>query len=123
MVFITSSVNLGFTGGNNLGIDYALKNGFQFILLLNNDTLVEKEFLGPLVRHLLVSPSCAAVQPLIYFVHDRKKLWNAGGNYRKWLGQSETSYVINDKDQAYPTDWITGCAILLKPLPLRKLDY
>jgi GT2 family glycosyltransferase len=114
VVFLMSPVNLGFTGGNNLGISYALEHGFRFILLLNNDTLVEKEFLEPLVSHLSGSPSVAAVQPLIYYVHDRNKLWNAGGNYQRWLANSKTSYKIEGAGSPYATDWITGCAILIK---------
>ncbi|HLW19003.1 MAG TPA: glycosyltransferase family 2 protein [Cyclobacteriaceae bacterium] len=121
VVFLTSSINLGFTGGNNLGISHALEKGFQFVLLLNNDTLVEEDFLEPMVRHLLATPSCAAVQPLIYFVHDRKKLWNAGGNYSKWWGNSATSYKIKDAEQPYATDWITGCAILLKSSSIERI--
>src|SRR5690606_10813637 len=49
-VFLASSENIGFTGGNNLGISYALEQGYPYILLLNNDTLVEKGFLEPLVE-------------------------------------------------------------------------
>lgn len=121
VIFLTSAVNLGFTGGNNLGIRHALRNDFEFILLLNNDTLVEEDFLEPMVGHLLATPSCAAVQPLIYFVYDKEKLWNAGGNYWKWWGNSETSYVIQDVDQPYSTDWITGCAILLKTSAIEEV--
>ena len=39
---IISEINLGFTGGNNIGIRYALKNHADFILLLNNDTIVDR---------------------------------------------------------------------------------
>ncbi|MFH1671652.1 MAG: glycosyltransferase, partial [Candidatus Portnoybacteria bacterium] len=42
--------NLGFSGGNNVGIKYALKNGADYILLLNDDTIVEKSFLTKLVE-------------------------------------------------------------------------
>src|SRR5690606_13658406 len=48
-------------------------------------------------------------------------LWNAGGNYWKWWGNSETSYMIKDADQPYSTDWITGCAILLKASAIEKV--
>lgn len=121
LVFLTSSVNLGFTGGNNIGIKCALKHGYPYILLLNNDTLVEVGFLGPLVGHLMERPSVAAVQPLIYYVHDRDKIWNAGGSYQKWLVNSQTSYKIKDLEQPYSTDWITGCAILLKSSAIHKI--
>lgn len=121
VVFLHTPLNLGFTGGNNLGMEYASKLGYSYILLLNNDTLVEKDFLAPLVEHLDASPTVAAVQPLIYYVHDQKKLWNAGGNYRKWLGDSPTSYLIRDFNRPYPTDWITGCALLIKASVIQQV--
>lgn len=121
VIYLTSSENLGFTGGNNLGIRYALKRGFQNVLLLNNDTIVDRDFVKPLITHLQTTPSCAAVQPLIYYLHDQKELWNAGGRYKKWLGKSETSYVIKDPEDPYATDWITGCAFMIKSSVIKKV--
>lgn len=121
LIFLASSENVGFTGGNNLGITYAMEEGYPYILLLNNDTLVDAAFLEPLVEHLADSPTVAAVQPLIYYVHDRNKLWNAGGNYRKWLGESQTSYHVKDARWPYITDWITGCAILVRASTIQQI--
>jgi GT2 family glycosyltransferase len=51
LIFIQSGNNLGFSGGNNLGIKYALaKNDFKYIWILNNDTVVEKEALSEMVK-------------------------------------------------------------------------
>ena len=47
IVYISSSINLGFAGGNNLGIKYALENRFTYTLLLNNDTTLADDFLKP----------------------------------------------------------------------------
>lgn len=121
LVYLSASENLGFTGGNNLGISYALQSGYSYILLLNNDTLVDRGFLGPMVKYLADTPSCAAVQPIIYYVHDKAKLWNAGGHYQKWLVHSQTLYQINRYEQPYPTDWITGCAILVRAAVIREV--
>ena len=52
---LTSETNLGFAGGNNIGIKYALRNGADFVLLLNNDTLVNPDF----VDHLLATARTA----------------------------------------------------------------
>ena len=43
--FIKNKSNLGFTGANNIGISKALKDNFDYVMLLNNDTLVKKDFL------------------------------------------------------------------------------
>jgi GT2 family glycosyltransferase len=121
VIYLTSPVNVGFTGGNNLGISFALEQGYPYILLLNNDTMVENGFLEPLVRHLADHPAVGAVQPLIYYVHNRQMLWNAGGNFQRWLCDSQTSYHIKDAEHPYSTDWITGCAILLKASAIEKV--
>lgn len=63
---IKSSENLGFAGGNNLGIKQA--NG-DYIFLLNNDAVVDPGFLEPLVQKCLNNPKIGVVSPKIYFFH------------------------------------------------------
>ena len=43
---------LGFTGANNIGIEYAKSEGYEYIMLLNNDTEVDKNFIEPLLNRL-----------------------------------------------------------------------
>ena len=85
ITLLTSVENIGFTGGNNLGIQWALDHDFGHVLLLNNDTLVDPNFLNPLVSFLEKNPDYGAVQPKIMLEAERDKLWNAGGGYFKWL--------------------------------------
>lgn len=115
---IQSEVNLGFAGGNNLGIDCALKSGFEYILLLNNDTIFEQDFIFPLVNELEDDRSLAAIQPKIMYEHDRNLVWNAGGLFRNWIGASLTiGEAAPDNGQFQKgrfIDWITGCCILVR---------
>jgi GT2 family glycosyltransferase len=53
---IQSGANLGFAGGNNVGIRHALEQGAEYVWLLNNDTLVDPDALGALVRHAQADP-------------------------------------------------------------------
>jgi GT2 family glycosyltransferase len=118
ITLLTSPDNIGFTGGNNLGMQWALDHFFDQVLLLNNDTLVEPAFLDPLVTFLEQNPDYGAVQPKIMLEAERDKLWNAGGGYFKWLemtwsigtGQLDEGQFDQEKD----TPWITGCAILVR---------
>lgn len=91
---LRSEVNLGFTGGNNLGIRHAFETHQpEYVLLLNNDTLVEPDFLTKLVTFADTQPNVAAVCPLIYFAKGNefhkqnydnadlgKVVWFAGGS-------------------------------------------
>lgn len=63
--------NLGFTGGNNIGVKYA---SGQFIVLLSNDTEVDASWLTHLVKILKSDPSIAIVQSLLLLYHDRHKV-------------------------------------------------
>jgi GT2 family glycosyltransferase len=85
IIILTCDQNTGFTGGNNKGMQYALAHGYAYTLLLNNDVAVESDFLEPLVQALDANENLGAVQPLIYFHHDRTLIWNAGSRYNKWL--------------------------------------
>ena len=117
---IKSKVNEGFTGGNNIGMQYALNRGYEFIMLLNNDTKVSPGFLGLLVEEMKASDKLAAVQPLIYYMVPETKIWNAGGKYHSWLGFSQTNYNV-ENEKPYLTDWISGCAILVRSAVLEKV--
>ncbi|WP_154852335.1 glycosyltransferase family 2 protein [Cyclobacterium xiamenense] len=117
---IRNPINTGFTGGNNAGIQAASAQGYAFVLLLNNDTEVSAGFWKPLLEEMDRYPDTGAVQPLIYFLHDKTKIWNAGGRYLSWLGISQTSYSLPGK-APYSTDWITGCAFLVRSAVLEEV--
>jgi hypothetical protein len=63
---IENSKNLGFTGGNNVGMKYAMRVGADYVWLLNNDTVVEPHTLAKLVEEAEQSPQTGLVSPVIY---------------------------------------------------------
>jgi GT2 family glycosyltransferase len=114
---IENTENRGFTGGNNAGLRYALDEGFQQFLLLNNDTIVNPSFLQEMQSTLVQHPGCGVVQPLILFLDDPTKIWSAGGKWNSFLGNAQTlgdrvpvSSFQMDKTKL---DWVTGCCMLL----------
>lgn len=127
IVILKSNENLGFAGGNNIGIQYSIEQGYEFTMLLNNDVEVESNFLEPLVSHLDCNQEIGAVQPLIYFHHDRTLIWNAGCKYNSWLGITiSKGYNQRDKDQNErfkdkKIDWITGCAFMVRTNILKEV--
>jgi len=131
IIILTCDQNTGFTGGNNKGMQYAVEHEYAYTLLLNNDVAVESDFLEPLVQALDANENMGAVQPLIYFHHDRTLIWNAGSNFNQWLGITKTiGYNKKDAQQKYryqnqhfvnKIDWITGCAFMVKTEVLKKV--
>lgn len=124
---IESPTNEGFSGGNNLGMGYALEQGFDYTILLNNDTFVEPDFLNYLIDYMEAHPSVGAIQPRIHFNHNRNLIWNGGSYFAKWWG------ILYSKDanqlpsaaslQIKQVDWITGCAFLTRTSILKKIGF
>ncbi len=124
--------NLGFTGGYNQGVKYALLDGADYILIINNDTLVkDKNLLFELAKTLEKDKSIGLVAPKIYFApgfeffKERyrkddlgKVIWFAGGEfdwnniYSKHLGIDEIDHGQYTKEEESP--FISGCCFLGK---------
>ena len=116
--------NLGFTGGINFGINQALEMKQQYILVLNNDTIVEKDFLTHLVETMQIFPDAAAVGGLILAEHDRKTIWYAGGKLIPWRGIAKHHFKNSKIDDyhenlIHPVTFISGCMTLLRTEFLR----
>lgn len=110
--------NLGYTGGNNVGIRCALGRGAELVLLLNNDTTVDPDFLGRLVEAVRSSPDVGICGPTIYF-HDKPDvIWSAGGavDWRRgtsWM-MDLNGTGVQTESTARQVDFVTGCALLAR---------
>ena len=125
LIHIKLASNLGFTGGNNAGISYSLTHNYQYTLLLNNDTFVEPDFLEVLVSYLDENRGTGAIQPKIYFNHNRKLLWNGGSWFNPWTGNDyvegtgKTSSKTSERIKQ--PDWLTGCALMIRNDVIRNI--
>jgi GT2 family glycosyltransferase len=121
--------NRGFTGGNNVAIESALNRGADYVLLLNNDTIVTPNFLEPLVERMESNPKIAAVTGKIYYAPAAAGgrsniLWYAGSFRKWWMGFSH--YGIDEEDRgaydvAQEVAYASGCEMLLRSSVLRQL--
>jgi hypothetical protein len=115
---VRNDANLGFAGGNNVGIDHALRQGADFVLLLNNDTVVDPDLVGNLLAAMLPSPRIGITGPKIYFHDSPDRIWFAGGEVHLCKGITRHR-GIREKDRGQydepiETDFITGCAMMVK---------
>jgi len=128
-IFIRNEINLGFAGGNNVGIRYALEKMFDFILFLNNDTVVDKGFLEPAIRLAAKDDSIGIVGAKIYYYSDPKKIWAAGGGSLRilWIsGPVFRLYGYNQADKGQfdavrEIDWCVGAFMLIKREVFEKI--
>ena len=122
---IPNETNLRFAGGNNIGIKRALERGSDYILLLNNDTTVDAEFLTELVKAADADPGIGMVGAKIYYYDDPKRIWFAGGRIEWWKGWiSHIGLREEDRgqyDTARAVDYITGCCLLVKRPVIEKI--
>jgi GT2 family glycosyltransferase len=122
---ITSDRNRGYAKGNNLGLDHALGSKADYLLALNNDTLVHPSFLSELVATAELDPSIGIVGPKIFYRGEGNRIWFAGGRIHYWLGN--TSHIGNrQKDSSkfsgqLDVDYVTGCAMLIRKSVLEEI--
>lgn len=125
IICLRNPVNGGFTGGNNVGISYALEKDYEFIMLLNNDTEVEPNFLEPLIERMDSDNNISSIQPKIYYNHDRNLIWNAGGKLDRLFSKPITigENKLDDPSYSEPknVDWITACCIMTRTELVRKV--
>jgi GT2 family glycosyltransferase len=88
IVFIQSGDNLGFAGGNNVGIRYTLAKGdFDGVILLNNDTVIKRDVISILVNARIKLGGQAIYGGRIYYYSAPEKIWYDGGKFKLYLNK------------------------------------
>jgi hypothetical protein len=112
---IQNDENLGYAGGNNVGIRYALSHGADYVLVLNNDAFPEPDALGYLVAAM--KPGVAAVGGKVYLYGERQRLWAAG----KCFARGVYPYDEGQFDQPDTVSYAVGCCLLLSVDALQEI--
>ncbi len=117
--------NLGIAGGYNLGIAHALRQGADYVLVMNNDVEVAPDMLSQLVSEARRNPDVGALMPKIYHYYgERTRLWNAGARWRRFPPGVKL-IGINARDgprwnQVREIPYVTSCALLLSREALER---
>lgn len=138
--FLQSGANRGFAGGNNVGIKDALKRGYEYILLMNNDLILPKSIVKKLVSFMEDMPKAGAASPKMYFAKgyefhkDRYKksdlgkvFWYAGGIldrdnvYSNHRGVDEVDNGQYDKIEE--TDFANGACVIIRDKVFNEIGY
>ena len=125
VTLIENIANLGFSEGNNVGIRYALEQGADYVLLLNNDTTVDEKLLTELVQAAESDDRIGAAGPKTYFYDAPQTLWAAGGlicfgvdavRMRGWNRLDTGQY-----DDTLEVDYVPGCGLLAKAATIQDV--
>lgn len=137
-VFIKNKENLGFVEGNNVGIRYCLKQGADYVMLLNNDAYIDSQMISRLIKAGEADKKVGVLGPKIYFApeyeyhYDRYKksergkvIWYAGGEI-DWANVITQHRGVDEVDKgqydrAETTDYISGCCLLVKREVFKKI--
>ena len=122
---IYNEQNMGFAGGNNIGMRYALSHGADYVALINDDTVVTPNWIEEMYFMHKQKRDAGAVQPLLLYWKD-KDMVNSWGNYIHFLGfgfaggNLQSQKVLNDRPRVYPVSYCTGAAVMYSGQALKK---
>ena len=122
---IDTGENVGFARGNNIGIRQALQKGAEYVLLLNDDTVVSPEFLDILVNTAENRADVGILGPKIYYYDERKKISFVGARFDahtctvSFPGANQLDH--GQFEEVEEADFVTGCAMLVKREVIEKV--
>ena len=113
---LAQTANLGFTGGNNIAIEYALSSEAQYVYLLNNDTIVEPDALSRLVAAAEANPDFGLLTPVIHYHEPAQAIWFGGSriNLSEGIAVHDNSHPPHPTDPLIEVPWASGCAMLAR---------
>ena len=137
---IVKENNLGFTGGHNKGIKYALENGADYILVLNNDVTIDPNLISQLIKALDRNSKYGIVSPKIYFAKgfefhkdkykedEKGRVFWYGGGIMDWANVIARHRGVDEVDKGQyqkteETDFATGACFLIKRDMLEKVGF
>jgi len=124
VTLIESGSNLGYVGGNNLGIKHALACGADYVLILNEDTIVDRQLVRELVAVADSDSAVGVVGPKVYYYDMPDVIQSVGGGFTRdgnsfLRGADEVDQ--GQYDEPKEVDWISGCAMLVKRRVLEQI--
>lgn len=122
---LRSDTNLGYGGGANVGLRWAVQADAEYAWVLNNDTTVDARSVAELVRAMESDPSCGAASPQIEAAvgpNSPRGVWYAGGvaDLRRVVTQ-HTHDLLETDAPLVSTDFVSGCAIFLRTRALAEV--
>jgi len=119
LILIKNEINYGFAEGNNIGIKFAFKNfNTDYILLLNNDIVVDKDFLRILVQEGEKDTKIGLLGPKMYYYDNPNVIWCIGGKI-DWKLARGLHVGIDEEDKGQYNrkkafEYINGSSLLIK---------
>jgi GT2 family glycosyltransferase len=121
--YLQTGTNLGYAGGNNRGITWAIDHGADYVLIVNDDTVIDADCVGALVKAADETGAAAAAPRIVYF-DDPHRVWYGGGAFS--VSRAIGVHVLQDGDasveqrRAHVT-FVCGCCFLMRASVVRTV--
>lgn len=118
------SRNRGYAGNNNVGIDRAMELGVEWILILNEDVVLDPDAIECLMSEVALRSDVGFAGPIVYHYDEPDVIQSAGGLMTSdWLAYHRGQ---NEKDdgqygQVQEVDWVSGCGILVRKAAIEQV--
>jgi GT2 family glycosyltransferase len=117
---IRSELNLGYTGGNNLGITYALQNEkCNYLLILNDDTVVTQNLINNLLNSIEKNKRIGVVNPKILDFETKRDICNRYGEHNYYFGVGYKSLL--DSKKAQEINLLRGTCFIIRKEVVEKI--
>jgi len=122
---IVSDENVGYAGGNNIGIKYAMNRGAEYVFLLNNDVVVEPTVLSKLVAGIRSVPRATIAAPKVLY-YDTPSVINSMGTSMDWFKLRPHLGECNQVDRGQyksiiKKNILVGCALMVRSDVIAKI--
>lgn len=112
---IENKKNLGFSVGNNEGIKKGLKDGADFIILLNQDVVCEYNFIPGLLQRIKNKPDIGILSPVVKFFKKGREYYDYGGKINPFtLKTYHLNMTYKPKSWSRELDFVNGCSMFIK---------
>jgi GT2 family glycosyltransferase len=127
VIYIRNSSNLGFSRGCNQGLKKAYELGADYILLLNNDIVVEPGFLEPAVAEAEQGLDAGAITGKIMYKEPSNVFWQAGGHVDpirvQGIPRGKGDIDVGQYDSICETGWASGAMSLFPRATFEKIGF
>lgn len=116
IIFMETGVNLGYAGGNNVGLRYAMKQEYEYLCILNNDTIAAPDFLTQCVDYLNHNEDVAFVGPMV-LDYQSDTIQSTGSNLipnKGWMELINNGKKKNEVEKIIECDYISGACLVFK---------
>jgi len=125
-VVLKNGGNLGYAGGNNRGLALALARGAEFILVLNNDTIVAPDIIECLLSAFAADPGLAVAGPVVNHLDEPAAVMTEGVRFNRGPGPTFFTPVaagagLDEAPSLVPVDIVNGCCMMLRASALGRI--